>query len=87
MHWKAGESEVPSIYQELVSRDLSTEFTGYDTTEQVSGRVLAVLKANHQVDILEEGEEGEVILDRSPFYAEAGGQVAFDINKGHFNVL
>lgn len=52
----------------------STEFLGYEATK-ASGKVLAILKGGEQVDRLEEGEEGAVVLDRTPFYAESGGQV------------
>ncbi|AOS97503.1 Alanine--tRNA ligase [Microbulbifer aggregans] len=52
----------------------STEFLGYNATN-ASGKVLAIVRGGEQVDRLEEGEEGAVVLDRTPFYAESGGQV------------
>ncbi len=51
-----------------------TEFVGYDTLEQ-EGRVLALYKGGSQVDAIAAGEEAIVVLDRTPFYAESGGQV------------
>ncbi len=57
-----------------VSVDARTLFQGYERLTG-SGRVVALLKQGAQVDTLGAGERGEVVLDRTPFYAEAGGQV------------
>ncbi|MGB6489159.1 MAG: alanine--tRNA ligase [Steroidobacteraceae bacterium] len=54
--------------------DARTAFQGYDGLES-EGRVVALLKAGSPANELRSGEEGEVVLDRTPFYAEAGGQV------------
>ena len=54
--------------------DARTAFQGYEGLES-EGRVVALLKGGSPADELRSGEEGEVVLDRTPFYAEAGGQV------------
>ena len=51
-----------------------TEFVGYDATE-ATARVLAVVVDGKRVAEASEGTEAEVVLDRTPFYAEMGGQV------------
>ncbi|MEW5249287.1 alanine--tRNA ligase [Microbulbifer discodermiae] len=61
-------------YTEVLDLEGSTEFLGYDAT-QAEGRVVAIVKDGERVERLSEGEEGAVILDRTPFYAESGGQV------------
>jgi alanyl-tRNA synthetase len=51
-----------------------SEFCGYEATE-CQGRVVALLRNGASVEALTAGESGEVILDRTVFYAESGGQV------------
>jgi alanyl-tRNA synthetase len=52
-----------------------TDFRGYQTLELDDARVLAVLQAGRLLRRLDAGQEGEIVLDRTPFYAEAGGQL------------
>ena len=52
----------------------ATTFHGYDTLEQ-KGNILALYKDGTEVNELNEGETGVVVLDDTPFYAESGGQV------------
>jgi alanyl-tRNA synthetase len=52
----------------------ATEFLGYDT-ETSEGVVQAIIRGGPEVSELRPGESGEVILNQTPFYAEAGGQV------------
>ncbi|MEG0967822.1 MAG: alanine--tRNA ligase, partial [Pseudomonas sp.] len=61
-------------YNTLVKVDVATEFTGYTSTEGESN-IVALYKDGKVVEQLGEGEQGVVILDRTPFYAESGGQV------------
>ncbi|QXI37118.1 alanine--tRNA ligase [Pseudomonas xantholysinigenes] len=61
-------------YNSLVKVDTATDFLGYDATEG-QGKIIALYKDGQAVDQLGEGEEGVVVLDRTPFYAESGGQV------------
>ena len=61
-------------YNTLVKVDVPTEFIGYTAT-QGSAKVIALYKEGKSVDFLNEGDEGVVVLDQTPFYAESGGQV------------
>ncbi len=51
-----------------------TAFKGYDT-ERADGTIVALFRGKESVDELRAGDEGQVVLDATPFYAESGGQV------------
>ena len=67
----------------------ATEFLGYDAT-RAEGAVVAILRDGERVERLGEGEEGVIVLDRTPFYAESGGQVGdsgyLSCDAGRFEV-
>ncbi|MGB5260552.1 MAG: alanine--tRNA ligase [Gammaproteobacteria bacterium] len=54
--------------------DASTDFRGYDHLED-EATVVALVRDGQRVDALAAGQDGQVVLDRTPFYAESGGQV------------
>jgi alanyl-tRNA synthetase len=51
-----------------------TEFLGYSSLAE-QGKILALLKGGAVVDHLSEGDDGAIVLDRTPFYGESGGQI------------
>ena len=67
-------SRFEAHYGAGIKFDAKTRFVGYEHLED-EGRIVALLKEGAEVDALEAGEEGVVVLDSTPFYAESGGQV------------
>ena len=61
-----------------------TEFVGYDNLQQ-EARIVALYKEGRQVNEIATGDEAVIVLDRTPFYAESGGQAGDvgEISSGH----
>ncbi|MCX6401357.1 MAG: alanine--tRNA ligase [Propionibacteriales bacterium] len=72
---KKGQHADTGVYRGILDANGPTDWLAYETLETES-RALAVLKEGAAVASLAEGEVGELVLDRTPFYAESGGQVA-----------
>ncbi|MBD0739715.1 alanine--tRNA ligase [Streptomyces sp. CBMA29] len=71
---KTGHADL-SAYREVADRSGSTEFTGY-TQNHNEATVVGLLVDGVPSPAATEGDEVEVVLDRTPFYAEGGGQLA-----------
>ena len=69
-----GETQDASVWFDLAERHGATEFLGYDT-EEAEGQIVAVLRDFAETDGAAPGEEVVVVVNQTPFYAEAGGQV------------
>ncbi|HEU4337401.1 MAG TPA: alanine--tRNA ligase [Nocardioides sp.] len=72
---KKGSHGDTGVYRGVLDEFGPTEWLAYETLETES-RPLALLSGGASVSRLGEGEIGELVLDRTPFYAESGGQVA-----------
>jgi alanyl-tRNA synthetase len=71
---KTGHGDL-SAYRGLLEAGGPTEFLGY-TDLAASARVVGLLRDGQPVSRVSEGEEIELVLNRTPFYAESGGQIA-----------
>ncbi|MFA4919065.1 MAG: alanine--tRNA ligase [Thermodesulfovibrionales bacterium] len=65
---------LPAITAKFYGFTGQTVFVGYDTLTSEAG-ILAILKDDKLVEALDEGDEGVILLDQTPFYGESGGQV------------
>ena len=68
----AAKGQMPA---ELASRIAPTVFLGYEALAAEGCKVVGIVRDGKQLDVLDDGGESLVILDRTPFYAESGGQV------------
>src|SRR5262249_52005140 len=86
--WKgSGQERVASVYQELAQKGLNSEFLGYQTLNSES-KVTALIRYGELAKEVKEGEEVEVICEKTPFYGESGGQVGDKgwITTSHFKM-
>ncbi len=75
--WKGGARAESACAPAIASiaKDGGTVFLGYDRLQEDDLRVIGVLRDGHSVDAATAGSRADIVLDRTPFYAEAGGQV------------
>ncbi len=70
----SGQQALAPIYRVLNEKHGNTEFIGYETFE-CTATILAIVQDEKLVESIAEGQTGEIILDKTPFYAESGGQI------------
>jgi alanyl-tRNA synthetase len=74
-NWKgSGDSAVEKIWFGIKEKIGSTEFLGYEN-DQAQGIIKCLLKNHEEVSVLNKDDEGMIVLNQTPFYAESGGQV------------
>jgi alanyl-tRNA synthetase len=70
----SGEASSDAIWFGVKERVGTTEFLGYNTLD-AEGIVLALVRNGHEVERLQAGAKGAIVVNQTPFYAESGGQV------------
>ena len=74
-NWKgSGDSSVDEIWFGIKDKVGPTEFLGYEY-EHAEAVIQKIVKNNKEVEKLNDGDEGIIILNQTPFYGESGGQV------------
>jgi len=73
--WKgSGEAATEQVWFDIKQKTGATEFLGYET-ELAEGVVMALVRDGKEVKSLKAGDEGQLIVNQTPFYGESGGQV------------
>jgi alanyl-tRNA synthetase len=70
----SGEARDATVWFEIAEASGATEFLGYDT-EAAEGQVSALVQQGAQVQAAAQGAQVQIVVNQTPFYAEAGGQV------------
>ena len=74
--WKgSGEQAISDAYKKLSVNGITTAFEGYKGVTKLQSKITAILKDEQEVDTLTEGDKAEIIVERTPFYGETGGQI------------
>jgi len=73
--WKGmGQEGFKEIYGRISSEGIGTQFVGYEET-QCASKVVKIIEGDHFVEKAEGGEMVEIVVEKTPFYGETGGQV------------
>jgi alanyl-tRNA synthetase len=72
--WKESLAEKQPTAETVEQTEISTEFLGYETL-QAEAKVTHIFVDGQDMRVASEGTEADVVLDRTPFYAESGGQI------------
>ncbi len=79
-----------SFFDEFLEKHGASKFIGYDRLSD-DATIVGIIKKGNFVETLQEGEEGILLLDQTPFYAEMGGQLGdmgtISHNKANFTVI
>lgn len=70
----SGEAKDATIWFDVADADGTTDFLGYDT-ENAEGQIVALVQGGAGVEAAKAGENVQIALNQTPFYAESGGQV------------
>ncbi|WP_265034568.1 MULTISPECIES: alanine--tRNA ligase [unclassified Wolbachia] len=72
----SGEKSVEQVWFDLIDKFGKTKFVGYEFNEVSDAKILAIVSSKNEIiDSAKEGEKITIILDKTPFYGESGGQV------------